>query len=60
VYGTPLIPLLTLSSAWLSAGSKLSSIFYLQSAIYSDESKKDTDPWYQFSGTIDEFNLIHI
>jgi hypothetical protein len=27
-------------------------------AIYSDESKKDTDPWYQFSGAIDEFNLI--
>ncbi len=27
-------------------------------AIYSDESKKDTDPWYQFSVAIDEFNLI--
>jgi hypothetical protein len=27
-------------------------------AIYCDESKKDTDPWYHFSGAIDEFNLI--
>jgi hypothetical protein len=28
-------------------------------AIFSDEIKKQTDPWYQFSGAIDEFNLIH-
>ena len=27
-------------------------------AIYADESKKETDPWYQFSGAIDEFNVI--
>ncbi len=27
-------------------------------AIFSDENKKDTDSWYQFSGAIDEFNLI--
>ncbi len=26
--------------------------------VFSDESKKKTDPWYQFSGAIDEFNLI--
>lgn len=27
-------------------------------AIHADESRKDTDPWYQFSGAIDEFNFI--
>jgi hypothetical protein len=27
-------------------------------AIHADESKKETDPWYQFSGAIDEFNFI--
>jgi hypothetical protein len=27
-------------------------------AIHGDESRKDTDPWYQFSGAIDEFNFI--
>jgi hypothetical protein len=27
-------------------------------AIYADESKKETDPWYQFSGAIDEFNAV--
>jgi hypothetical protein len=27
-------------------------------AIHADESKKETDPWYQFLGAIDEFNFI--
>jgi len=28
--GTPLVPLLTLNSKWLSAGSKISGVFSLQ------------------------------
>ncbi len=26
--------------------------------MFADETKKDTDPWYQFSSAIDEFNSI--
>ncbi len=27
-------------------------------SIYADKSRKETDVWWQFSGAIDEFNLI--
>ena len=28
-------------------------------AIFVDEMKKETDPWYQFSSAVDDFNEIH-
>ena len=27
-------------------------------SIYADESKKDSDPWWEFSGAVEEFNVI--
>ncbi len=27
-------------------------------SIYADESKKDNDPWREFSGAVEEFNVI--
>jgi hypothetical protein len=27
--------------------------------IYVDEDQKQTDPWYQFSAAIEEFNQLH-
>jgi hypothetical protein len=40
------------------AFSRFKDFWRIFPKIYSDESKKDTDPWYQFSGAIEEFNLI--